>query len=219
MMAFFKAAIFDLDGTLIDSMGIWETIDYIFLNRRDINVPDGYVEIVKTMSFEKAAFYTVERFGLPDSKEEVIQEWLKLALAEYSSNIELKPGVRSYLRLLSQQGVKMGVATTNQACLFEPVLHNNGVYNLFSAFTTLDEVEFDKSCPDIYLLAADKLKVKARECVVFEDTLMGVTGAKRAKMKVVGVFDRYSIGDQAAIIAKADKYIYDFHEMMDSSGF
>ncbi|MDR1160533.1 MAG: HAD family phosphatase, partial [Syntrophomonadaceae bacterium] len=113
MMSCIKAAIFDLDGTLIDSMGTWEKIDHIFLNKRDISVPEDYVEIVKTMSFEKAAIYTIDRFGLPDSQEAVVREWLNLALNEYSASIELKPGVRTYLHFLSQQRIKLGIATTN----------------------------------------------------------------------------------------------------------
>lgn len=210
----FKAAIFDLDGTLIDSMGLWEKIDRKFLQKRGIVIPEDYVDMVKTMSFDKASRYTIDRFTLPETAEIVIQEWMEMALFEYAHTIPLKSGVLSYLHFLQEHQIKIGLATTNKAILYEPVLLNNGIHSFFSAFTTLSEVDRDKGHPDIYLLAANKLGIQAEDCIVFEDTLLGVTGAKQAQMTVIGVHDAYSAPDKAQILAQADGYIYDFEQML-----
>ena len=85
----FKGAIFDLDGTLIDSMGVWEKIDREFLKKRNISIPSDYIEKINSMSFKKVAKYTIERFKLKESPEELIKEWNEMAIYEYSNNIKL----------------------------------------------------------------------------------------------------------------------------------
>ena len=83
----FKGAIFDLDGTIIDSMNVWEKIDIEFFEKRNIDMPNDYMEKVNIMSFEEAAKYTIERFNLKESKEDLIKEWNEMAIYEYSNNI------------------------------------------------------------------------------------------------------------------------------------
>jgi len=209
-----QAVIFDLDGTLIDSMGLWVIIDQEFLSRRGITMPDDYVQTVKTMSFADSSRYTIERFALSDTADMVIQEWMDMAVFAYANKVPLKPGVLSYLQFLQKNRIKIGLATTNTVLLYEPVLRNNGVYDYFSSFTTIKEVSKDKGHPDIYLLAARKLGADSRSCMVFEDTLLGVTGAKKAQMKVIGVFDAHSAADKEQIMEQADIYIYAFEQMM-----
>ena len=209
-----QAAIFDLDGTLIDSMGLWEKIDHEFLSRRGIVTPNDYVEVVKTLTFNQSARYAIERFSLPDTEEMVIREWMDMALFEYSNNITLKPGALAYLKFLQKHQIKIGLATTNTPLLYEPLLRNNGVYDFFSSFTTLSEVERDKGHPDIYLLAAGKMEVSAQSCLVFEDTLLGVTGAKRAQMTVIGVYDESSASEKAQIATQADGCVCNFEQML-----
>ncbi len=208
-----QAVIFDLDGTIIDSMGTWENIDHSFFTNRDLSLTSDYLSAVKTMSFSKAARYTKARYDLPESEEEIMQEWMKVALVEYEK-IKLKQGVREYLTWLNNNDIKIGLATTNIPPLIEIVLKNNDVSHLFSAITTGSEVSRDKSHPDIYLLTAQKLAVNPENCIVFEDTLVGVTGASKANMIVIGIYDAYSAKDKEQIQELATDYRYGFGQMV-----
>jgi len=185
----FKAVIFDLDGTLIDSMGVWERIDCEFLKIRGLEVPSDYAESIATCGFTEAAAYTVQRFNLTQTTEEVIDEWYKMALKEYSENIKLKPFVKEYIQQLYELDVKMGVATVSPPKLVHPVLKQNGIADFFDVVVTMEDVKRGKEFPDIYLHAALKLRTLPEECLVFEDVPVAMYSAKRAGMKVWGVYD------------------------------
>jgi HAD superfamily hydrolase (TIGR01509 family) len=209
----FKAAIFDLDGTLIDSMGVWEKVDRDFLAKRHLPVPDGYIEQLSAMSFREAAEYTIALFGLKEKGTNIIAEWNEMVLYEYGHYIILKPHAREYLLYLKQSHVKLATATSLPKILYEPVLKSNGIYQLFDALSSTDEVSRGKEYPDIYLLAAQKLAVLPGDCVAFDDILAAITAIKAAGMKAFGMYDSYSAHNQKAIRQIADGYIYDFAEM------
>ncbi len=209
-----KGAIFDLDGTLIDSMGVWEKIDIRFLEKRGILLPAEYVQAVKAMSFIDAAEYTISFFALKESPEDIIREWNEMALYEYSHNIRLKPGAREYLKMLKVGNTKIALATAAATQLYEAVLKSNGIYTLFDEFATLSEVTRNKRHPDIYLLAAKKLGIAPSHCVVFEDVLAGVLGAKEAGMRVCAVYDSYSALEKPMISSLSDRYIESFEELL-----
>ena len=174
----FKGAIFDLDGTIIDSMDVWETIDIKFLEKRNITMPNDYIEKINSMSFEEVAKYTIERFNLNESVDSLIKEWNDMAIYEYSNNIKLKPNVKEYLVKLKKHDIKIGLATSSPKELYEPVLKNNKVYDYFDTFTSVDDVKRDKNYPDIYLYTAKKLGLYPNECIIFEDILIAINMAK-----------------------------------------
>ena len=132
---------------------------------------------------------------------------------EYLNNVKLKAGVVEFLSLLKTLNIKIGLATSSSKALLEAVLHANGIYHYFDSITLTDEVSRGKSFPDVYLLAAKKLGVSPEECIVFEDILPAVKGAKAAGMKVVGVYDDFSKLDREDIINHADIYIIEYHEI------
>ena len=210
----FKGAIFDLDGTLIDSMGVWETIDIKFLEKRYISLPKDYIEKINSMSFEEVAKYTIKRFNLNESVESLIKEWNDMAVYEYSHNIKLKPKVKEYLIKLKENNIKIGLATSSPKELYEPVLKNNKIYDYFDTFTSVEDVKRDKNYPDIYLCTAKKLGLKPNECIGFEDILIGVNTLKKADFNAVGVYDKYSHKDIDKIKAVCDKFIYSFEELL-----
>ena len=205
-----KGAIFDLDGTLIDSMGVWEKIDIDYLKQRNIPVPVGLGEAIRELTFQESAIYFKARFHLPDKIEDIMAEWNKMAIYEYAHRIQLKEGARKFLEFLNAKEVLIGLATTNCLMLVEKVLKNNEVRNYFSSVVTVAEVRKGKMFPDIYLHTAKKLFLEPQECVVFEDILMGVLSAKKAGMKVVGVSDARAIRERERIIAAADAYLEGF---------
>lgn len=209
-----KGAIFDLDGTILDSLWIWEEIDRRFLAKRGIAMPEDYVDAVNRMEFSQAAEYTIARFGLPDALESLMSEWTAMTRDAYAHEIALKPGVKAYLESLSSRGVRLGIATSSTPELFVPALENNGILRLFSAIATTSEVPHGKDRPDVYLLAAERLGMLPSECIVFEDTLPGIRSASSAGFITAGVRDRFSENDAQAIKALSDFWIDTFESAL-----
>lgn len=216
MLKNISAAIFDMDGTLIDSMWVWDTIDIKYLKKRGFSVPDKLRDDIIHLSFEETALYFKNRFNLSDSIEEIVNEWNDLAYIEYASNVNLKPYAKEYLSKLKAKGIKLAIATSNCTMLLETVLKRHGIYDLFDVITTTDEVDRGKDFPDVYLLSAKKLSVSPSECVVFEDILPAVMGAKAAGMTVVGVHDSYSEYQKKEIMNNADIYINGYREISEA---
>lgn len=152
----FTAAIFDLDGTLADSNGVWKKIDIAILQKRGIRCSDAFAESLAAMTYEEAAA-EMHRLGVKDTTEELIRECNELAAYEYRHNIFLKPYAAEYLTYLKNSGVKTALATASPKMLYEPVLRHNNVYGLFDAFCTTEEAGRSKDYPDVYLHAASKL--------------------------------------------------------------
>ncbi|KYH28657.1 MULTISPECIES: HAD family hydrolase [Clostridium] len=209
-----KAAIFDMDGTLVDSMWVWTKIDIDFLKMRNIECPENLKDEISHLSFEETAEYFKKTFNLKESIDEICNEWNNMAFEEYKNNVPLKPGVKKFLDMLKSMNIKIGLATSNCHLLLETALKTNGIYEYFDAITTTDEVSRGKQFPDVYLLTAKKLNVSPSECIVFEDILPAVMGAKAAGMKVVGIYDEYSHYQKNEILTAADKYIYEYYELM-----
>ncbi|WP_419725787.1 HAD family hydrolase [Terrisporobacter petrolearius] len=210
----FKGAIFDLDGTLIDSMGVWEKIDKEFLKKRNIDMPSDYIEKINSMSFEKVAQYTIERFNLQEIEEDLIKEWNEMAIYEYSNNITTKPNVKEYLAKLKENNIRIGLSTSSPKILYESVLKNNHIYEYFDVLVSLEDVKRDKNYPDIYLLTAERLDLNPQDCVGFEDVLVGINTLKKAYFKTVGVYDKYADSDIEDIKEISHKFIYNFKEIM-----
>ena len=209
-----KGVIFDLDGTLIDSMWVWDQIDMEYLNEKNLDVPENLADEIGHLSFNQVAVYFKERFKLEDSLDEIKKRWSDMAYYHYSTDIKLKEGVVEFLQYLKKSNIKIGLATSNSHALLEVVLKNNNIYNYFDAITITDEVSVGKHEPDVYLLAAKKIGVPPNECLVFEDIAQAIKGAKKAGMKVVGVADSRSLNDRDEIISLTDKFITNFNEII-----
>lgn len=206
----FEAAIFDLDGTLLNSMDVWERIDVSFLQKRGLSPPSSYVTEICARSFEEAAKYTIDLFGLSESIETIICEWNERALFEYAHNIKLFPYALDYLLVLKKAGVKLAVATGLPEMLYKPCLKNNLIHSMFDALCSTDELARGKEYPDVFLLAADRLGMTPDQCIVFEDVLPAVKSAKQAGMTVYGIYDKYSANNRTEIESIADGYLLNF---------
>lgn len=208
-----KAAIFDLDGTLLDSMGVWDQIDMDFLSRRGFDVPDDYVPTISAMPFQQVAAYTIDRFGLDETPEAVMAEWDDMAHEAYATMVEAKPGAVEYLTYLRDAGVKLAIATSLTPSLREPAMKHVGIFDFFNTIVSVDDVHgVGKDKPDVYLLAASRLGAEASECVVFEDILEGIRSAKSVGMRAWAMHDDSSDGQWDAICALADGVMFDFHD-------
>ena len=187
-----EGAVFDLDGTLLDSSWVWEKVDEKFLGDRGFQVPDDYVDEISPLGAERAAVYTIERFGLDEDKDDIVREWIEMAKKEYATEVVCKPYAKEFLEELHKLNIKMAVATSSDRELFMKTLEREGILKYFQKIVTVDEVERGKGYPDIYEEAARRIKVNPHKCLVFEDILAGVTGASLGEFNVVAVFDEKS---------------------------
>lgn len=208
----FNAAIFDLDGTILDSMDVWEHIDIQFLKKRNLPVPENYVTEICARSFEEAAQYTIDLFGLQETVEGIIEEWNNMAVEEYSNHVGLLPHALDYLLRLKEHGIKLAVATGLPEKLYIPCLKNNSILELFDALCSTDEVQRGKEYSDVFELAARKLGVAPEHCIVFDDVLPAIKSAKAARMLAGGIYDKYSADQRTEIERIADIYLLDFRQ-------
>lgn len=203
-----EAVIFDLDGTLVDSMWMWKQIDIEYLGRFHIPLPDGLQSSIEGMSFSETANYFKKNFPeITDSIDQMKENWNKMAWDKYVNEVPLKPGVLSFLKLLQQRQIKTGIATSNSTELVHAVLGSLGVENYFNAVHTACEAGAGKPAPDIYILVAEKLETAPERCLVFEDIIKGIQAGKNAGMKVCAVRDDYSMEKEEEKKALADYFI------------
>lgn len=208
-----SGAIIDMDGTILDSMGTWEKIDRGFLaERRGITVPDDYMNTITPMSYRETALYTIARFGLSDTPEELMAEWEEMAVEEYSRNIPPKPFAEEFLLNFKRNGVKTVLCTSSPEVFYATALKRLGLYSLFDAFVTTGEAGKGKAFPDVYLLAAKKIGAEPSRCVVFEDIPEAIEGAHGAGMKICGVYDLYSKKHSALMKRRCDWYVNNLSE-------
>lgn len=210
-----KAVLFDLDGTLIDSMWMWEDIDREYLGRFGIELPPELQDMIQGMSFSETAAYFKERFLIPHSLEEIKGEWNKMAWDKYSNEVFLKEGVLQLLHGLRKEGIQMGIATSNSKELVELVTERLEVRKYFHSIRTSCEVAKGKPSPDIYLLVAEDLGAAPSQCLVFEDIIQGIQAGKSAGMKVCSVYDKNSEVDTMRKKELSDYYIHSFEELLD----
>lgn len=210
-----KYVIFDLDGTLIDSMGVWEDIDIKFLKKHGIIPTADLRNKVKTLTVKESASLYKNIFSLPQSIENIIFEISKICENEYAYNVELKPGVLDYLEKLDKNGVKMCIATASSRINAKLALKRLNIIKFFEFIIGGEDIEIGKEDPMIFLECCKKFGAKPSEVVVFEDSLYAVKTAKKAGFKVVGVSDKAAQKDKKEIIRICDYYINNFKEIGD----
>lgn len=214
MLADKKAVIFDLDGTLTDSMWVWNEIDRDFFASRNMPFPESFDKEIEGLSFTETAQYFVKTYQLEESVEELKATWNQMALEKYRTKTPLKPGALELLHYLKEHGIRTGIATSNSSLLVETFLEARGLTEYIDAITTSCEVNKGKPAPDVYLATAAKLDVKPEDCLVFEDIPMGILAGRNAGMTVCGVEDIYSAASRDEKKELADFYIEDFREIL-----
>ena len=205
--------LFDMDGTLIDSNGIWKDVDRTFLARRNLPYTHAYYEGVAHTIFPLAAKFTKEFCHLPESCEEIMREWMDLAEGMYS-RVSVKPGVRAYLRQCRAEGRQMAVVTSSvpEHCL--TALRHLDLEKYFDHITFAHDLELDKREPDVWLAAAAENGVRPEDCTIFDDSIAACKGARTARMRVVGVYDDFFAADEKEMRGFCDVYIRSFEELL-----
>lgn len=210
MLQNIEAVIFDLDGTLIDSMWLWKAIDIAYLGRFGIELPETLQDEIEGMSFSETAAYFKERFNLIDSTQQIKADWNEMAGSYYREQVTLKNGVMELLEYLKAKDIKMGIATSNSKELVMQIIERFDIGHYFFTIRTSCEVEKGKPAPDVYLKVAEDLAVNPSSCLVFEDVMNGVKAGRNAGMKVCAVYDEFSKGIKDQLVELADYYIHDF---------
>ena len=197
-----KLLVFDLDGTLLDSMNVWNKVDIDFLGRYGYEVTPEYTDVVKRVSVDEAALYTQQRYKIPLSPAEIIAEWDKMVSGFYKNEVELKPGVPAYLDEAKRLGFKMGVATALTRNNAVAGLVRNKILELFEAVITLEDVgkKIDKSSPDIFIkvlnyINAQGSSVTPSQTLVYDDVRVAANGARNGGFLTCAVYDEIGCGD------------------------
>lgn len=202
-----KGAIFDIDGVLLDSMGIWDDLGARYLRSLGRIPEEGLNKILFSMSMEQGAEYLNEHYGLNKSVKETVDGIGKMLEDYYFYEVLLKPGAKEILEFLKSKSIKMAAATSSPRTHIEKALSRNGLLGYIDKIYTTGEVGVSKHSPDIYNLAADFLKTKSEETLVFEDSLYALKTAKEAGFVTVGVFDEKGESNQAELENQADLYL------------
>lgn len=208
------AVIFDLDGTMADSMTVWTEIDRIFFEERKIAVPDTLQKDIEGMSFTETAQYFVDTFSLPETVDELKVIWNQQAMEQYRSQVNVKPGIPEFLRWLKEHHIRVGIATSNSRELLDVFLQARDLDRYIDVAVTSCDVCAGKPAPDVYLKAAELLRVNPNDCLVFEDVPMGILAGKNAGMTVCAVEDDYSLHMTEEKKELADYYIHDYFDIL-----
>ena len=213
-----EAVIFDIDGTLIDSMWIWTNIDDLFLAKYNLEEPEGFHEGMEGKSYSETAQYFLDLFpSLPHTREELEQEWYDMAYEIYTTQMELKKGAYEFISDIKKRGIKLGIATSNHRDLAEGMLKNNKVFECFGSIWTSCEAGIGKPNPEVYLRVARDLEVDPSKCLVFEDVPNGILAGKNAGMKVCAVADEFSKPQEMKKRELADFYIQDYDDIKNNT--
>ena len=210
-----KACIFDFDGTLGDSMWVWEAVIGEFFERCGVQPAVDDMERLAQLGMARGAAEFVERYQLEQTPQQVIAEWLAAARRKYAADVRLKPGAREFLQQLRRRGVKTGIATAQERETLMMALENEGALTLLDVVLTCDEVcQSGKSTPAVYWETARRLGAEPYDCLVFEDVAGPAAQAHAGGFGVVGVRDASPAQDHEALATEADAMIEDYRELL-----
>ena len=207
--------LFDMDGTLVDSNGVWIQVDLDFLSRRGLEVTEEYTEFVSHSIFPVAAQYTRDYYHLSDSAQEIMDEWMAAARTAYTRDIPLKPHVRPYLEQCRARGEAMALVTASVPELCRACMDRHGLTPFFSRMIFAQDLGLEKRDPRAFLAAARLVGADPGACTVFDDAPANCASARAAGMRVVGVYDPAFAHARAQMEQACHRYIMDFGELLE----
>lgn len=208
----FKAAIFDFDGTISDTAGIWREVDMAFLAKRSLPYTDEFPRRLSALGFEEGARYTVEHYHLDEDPADIVAEWMRMSRALYVTKAELRPGVLAYLAALRNSHIPYALATSSTPELLES-MHRIDIRALFDVRVYSTDVARPKSFPDIYEEAARRLGTAPQDCLVFEDLAETLLSARKAGAATCAVRSGDELQNLDDVRRIADLYLSDWRRI------
>lgn len=215
MLTNVKGIIFDLDGTMIDSMWMWRDIDIEFMEAHGLLFTDQLQKDIEGMSFKETAEYFIRTYRLTESVEDLMNIWVRMAKEKYMHDVPAKPGLLRFLKEMKARGIKMGIATSNAKELLDAAANAHGIYDYMDAVLTANEVAHGKPAPDVFLEVAKRLHLDPQDCLVFEDIPQGIRAGLNAGMRVCAMEDAYSAMQINEKKELAHYYISSFDQVLD----
>ena len=208
-----REAIFDMDGTILDSMHAWHDVGERYLRSIGIEAEPGLGDKLFTETAESGAIYLVETYGLNMTPEQLAVELSEQMRLFYSTEAEFRPGALAWLDTLRSAGIPMAVLTSTDGYLVRIVLERLGILGYFQGVFSSGDLHMSKGKPEIFQLTVDSLGARPEETAVFEDGLYAIRTANAAGFVTVGIYDEISRADQPAIRAESDYYVTSLEEL------
>ncbi len=207
--------VFDFDGTLVDSMGVYVESVLDVLKKNNVNYPDDIFKIITPLGYKGSAEYFVEKLGLNMTVEEILNGMKEIATKAYENDVLAKETVIETLKKLKAQGISLNVLTASPHSNLDACLKRLGIWELFDRVWSCEDFKTTKSDVNIYHMVAEELGTKTEQCVFFDDNINAIMTGKRSGMKVVGVYDETSAAYVDEMKAVSDMYIYRFAELIE----
>lgn len=209
-----RGAIFDVDGTLLDSMSVWWDVIADFYRRHGIELSDEKAADYKELTLEESLPMIIKTIGLDMTFEELLDNFKQIVSLQYENILPLKADAEKYLKKLHDEGVQIAIATSGYEELCKKAFTRLNVWQYIDACAFSSEVGVNKSNPDVYLLAAKRLGLPPEECTVFEDISSGIRGAKKGGFTTCAIYDKTNADETVLLKQLADRYITGWKELL-----
>ena len=209
-----KAVIFDMDGTMINSTGLWHEIDKKFFAKRGMELPKDYAQNIVHLGLKEAARFTKNTYGIKESEQEIMDEWHQMSIDMYQYDVELKLGVREVLDLLKSKGVKMSIATANDDSLYMPCINRLGLGKYFDFIADVNNVKEGKHSVRIYSYLCEKMGSLPENTLVLEDMPTCIKTCHDNGFVTVAVYDNASKDFDNEKRSNSDLFINDMNELL-----
>lgn len=202
-----KAAIFDADGTLLDSMGQWNLVPYKYVKSLGVAADENIAEKLFAMTISEAAEFIIDEYELSVTVKEAVEGMDAIIREFYKNDVKLKDGAGELLEFFKLRGIPMVIGTSTDRDCIEVGLERTGISAYFDRIYTSTEVGKSKEKPDLFIQAMEFMESSPDETIVFEDGLYSLRTAAALGMKTVGIFDEVSLSNQKELKELADLYV------------
>ena len=210
----FEGAVFDVDGTILDSMEVWGKATNRFYNEHNLILSDDEASLFQSMTLEESIPYIIKTHNLNMTSGEVEKILKSFIVHSYKYEIPAKPYVIEYIKKIHKDGIKIAIATSGYPEFCKSAFERLGISDCISAYALSSEVGVNKSNPDVYLLAASRINKSPEKCIVFEDIAAGIRGAKKGGFTTCAVADKSNISETDILKIEADIYISSWKELL-----
>lgn len=208
-----RGVIFDFDGSLVDSLYIWESLAYDYLKNLGIDVNQEVYRDLEGMNLFESSAYIQKKYELDKTEKQINDELISIIEDYYINKFQLKDGAREFIIKLYDKGIKMCIGSVSKKELIVKALDRLGIAKYFEFIQTEENSRISKRCPKFFIEASRRLGLYIDEVVVVEDALYTIEAAKLAGFRVIGIWDNYNRHDRDKIEDLVDIYINDFNDL------